>query len=122
MPPIAIAPHDDVESLELDLIGAPVEDRAGEEDEAGTGPKRRKAASDGVGEGLGQSTGVEQQADRGRLSPGQDDPGNPLEICWRLDLDDLSTDSLEASTVLADVAVEGEHPNGCTHRYQPRSA
>ena len=122
LPPVAIASHDDVESLELHLIGASIEDRASEEDEAGTGPKRRKAASDGVGEGIGQATGVEQQADRRRLSPGQDDPSNALKVCLRLDLEDLTTESLEASTVLADVALEGEHPNGCTHRYQPRSA
>ena len=77
---VAVAPHRHVERPEALLVGTPVEDRARQQDQPGTGPERRQAVAQPLGQRFEQTRGREQHGEGGRLAARQDHPGQAAQV------------------------------------------
>src|SRR3954471_9081497 len=127
LPAEGVAPHRHVDPAHADLVGGAVEHPVGQQDHAGARAERRHAVGDPLLQRLEQVERHQQLADRRRLTAGDDEPVDPIELVRTSYTHSVSAARLENGDVLAHVTLQREHPeswggHGATSRVRPSGA
>src|SRR4051794_16389388 len=111
LPAEGVAAHGDVQPADRLLVRRAVEQPVGEQDHPGAGAVDRQAIGDRLAQRVEQAEPVGELGDRGRLATGQHQAVDGLELLGTADRARLGAPRPQRREVLADVALQREHPD-----------